>query len=345
MQKTEVNSNRIEWIDCARGFAICMIVLAHVIQYFPCMEDVNLYICSFHVSIFFVLSGMLAYVRRDKPPSCNVVIRSRVESLLTPYIIFSIINFLIKFVVLSISGQYTIELLEAELIELLITGNGTVWFLMTLFLVEILYTFMSTYIRNKYIPFAVASILCSTVFLLESYHNPILVVAKRVFVALFFYYVGYWAMRLKEKTLWMLEKGVVISLLCLIPGYILWNIYDVGISYFPAEFSHLIPSVCMNVFTSLGWIFMVEALTKHCKVTNHVLGFFGRNSLIIMLIHPILLMSYVYPIGFPIESLSSLGEMMFSLLFFGILMLIQIPIIWIINKYFPWMIGKKKRYD
>ena len=40
-----------------------------------------------------------------------------------------------------------------------------------------------------------------------------------------------------------------------------------------------------------------------------------------MVIHPIILMCYVYPIGFPIEKLSGWGQILFAMMFFGLIVI------------------------
>ena len=65
----------------------------------------------------------------------------KAKSLLLPYIIFSILNSAVKFSVLFMKHSLTVDAVKSELIQLCITGNGTVWFLLTLFLTETIYVF------------------------------------------------------------------------------------------------------------------------------------------------------------------------------------------------------------
>ena len=60
MDKT--NCNRIRWIDAARGLAMCMIVFGHAIP----GGMVKQFFYSFHVPVFFFLSGLLFRGGREK---------------------------------------------------------------------------------------------------------------------------------------------------------------------------------------------------------------------------------------------------------------------------------------
>ena len=52
----EMNSNRIEWIDFAKGVVIILVVLGHVIEY---NSDLSKIIYVFHMPFFFIMAGFL----------------------------------------------------------------------------------------------------------------------------------------------------------------------------------------------------------------------------------------------------------------------------------------------
>ena len=63
----------------------------------------------------------------------------RVRRFLIPYVLFSLFNSALKLGILLLTHKLTKPALMEELSALLITGNGTVWFLVTLFLIEIIF--------------------------------------------------------------------------------------------------------------------------------------------------------------------------------------------------------------
>lgn len=333
--------NRIEWLDSARGFAICMIVLAHITQYFPEAKDLNSFICGFHVSIFFVLSGCMAFVQREKREDFLRFVCKKAKTLLVPYAIFSTINFGLKAIVFFIQDKYTSTVFQKELVELFITGNGTVWFLTTLFLVEIIYQILKKYMKeSSYVYTVFVVIFGSLPFLLNTYISPVLSVMKRVSMALAFYYVGYLLMRIISRT--SISKGyeLVTAIVLLIGGHFVWKNYGSQISYYEAIFSGGIASIATNMLLAIGFVLLFKGLP-----VIRFMSYLGRNSLIVMLIHPLLLMCYVYPIGFPGDTISYMQQRKYILVAFIILTVLQIPFIELINRYFPWMIGKEKKHD
>ncbi len=138
-----VEVKRYEYLDYAKCFGILLIMFGHVTQYFSPMQGISGYVNSFHVPIFFVVSGCLAWHKRDKVIDLLPYIKKRAASLLIPYVIFSIINSVLKLGVLLIKGGLTESVLIEEAVDFFITGNGTVWFLVTLFAIEIVYALIS----------------------------------------------------------------------------------------------------------------------------------------------------------------------------------------------------------
>ena len=52
-------TDRIEWIDIAKGFGILLVILGHTIAY-DCSHIVYNSIYSFHMPLFFFLSGVMS---------------------------------------------------------------------------------------------------------------------------------------------------------------------------------------------------------------------------------------------------------------------------------------------
>lgn len=78
--------NRIEWLDIAKGICIVLVVLGHELTW---DESLRYLIYAFHIPMFFVLSGMTAFVTRETEKSFNVFLKRNVNGLLKPYAIGS----------------------------------------------------------------------------------------------------------------------------------------------------------------------------------------------------------------------------------------------------------------
>lgn len=58
--------NRIEWVDCAKGLAIILVVYGHALTYFsPNFDSIVHVVYSFHMPLFFVLTGYVSVYSYD----------------------------------------------------------------------------------------------------------------------------------------------------------------------------------------------------------------------------------------------------------------------------------------
>ena len=111
---------RFDWVDIAKGIAIILMVVGH--SSIP--VSFSRYIWSFHMPLFFVISGFL--YDADKYKNLLFLIKRRMQTLIVPYVFFSIIAFI---------GMYPLELATWE--ELYKGWNGyALWFIPVLFITE-----------------------------------------------------------------------------------------------------------------------------------------------------------------------------------------------------------------
>ena len=79
---------RINWVDALKGFGIILVVIGHA----GCPNWLVRWIYIFHMPLFFLLSGLMAkeseYLRGGQ------WIKRKTRSLLWPYLIFGILEFL-----------------------------------------------------------------------------------------------------------------------------------------------------------------------------------------------------------------------------------------------------------
>ncbi|MGX7105676.1 acyltransferase family protein [Globicatella sanguinis] len=128
-----MKSNRISWIDNLKTFGVILVVFGH----FSPNIFFSKIIYSFHMPLFFFLSGFL---RKDR--NFKSVLSTKSKSILLPYLILSIISF--PFGILR-DYAFNIEISWSERILQLFFWNGSVgwnsplWFLLVLYLIEIIY--------------------------------------------------------------------------------------------------------------------------------------------------------------------------------------------------------------
>lgn len=148
---------RIAWLDAARGIGILLIVLGHVI---PMTTPISHFIYSFHVPLFFFISGMVLQKRSSHSfvaggaKTANICenaetavrdlgnagqpflnfIRRKAGSLLYPYVMFSVLSLVCDRLLDSLDrfgGNIPGTVL--------LLGDGPLWFLPALFIAEVLF--------------------------------------------------------------------------------------------------------------------------------------------------------------------------------------------------------------
>jgi Fucose 4-O-acetylase and related acetyltransferases len=125
------NPVRMAWADIAKGFGILLVVAGHM----PTIpSNVRLWIFSFHMPLFYYLSG---YFAKPNKKTMKLFMLSKLKSLLLPYLVYSMVFILCDGILL----RRDFSVIQSELIDFLRGqgGNDILWFLFSLFTVEILF--------------------------------------------------------------------------------------------------------------------------------------------------------------------------------------------------------------
>ncbi|MGA3281567.1 MAG: acyltransferase family protein [Smithella sp.] len=152
---------RIDWIDKLRGIGIILVFLGHE----KIDAGLKIYIYSFHMPLFFFLSGLVASATRENMNFRHFFLK-KVRTRLVPYISFGLITYLLwiapRIIKWLIGYTSNISLPEGfispiDMIIGLLYGSGTdqwliynilLWFLPCLFVTELL-AFVLTRISKK----------------------------------------------------------------------------------------------------------------------------------------------------------------------------------------------------
>ena len=142
--------NRILWLDAAKGIGIILVILGHII---PMDRSSCHYIYSFHIPLFFVLSGIIHRIKREKYSGTKdssqpvqqsyfrinftkevfVFLKRKCQTLLYPYAVFSFLG------LIFIRFEDSLEEFGDNVPRvLLFMGIGPLWFLSALFVAEVL---------------------------------------------------------------------------------------------------------------------------------------------------------------------------------------------------------------
>lgn len=134
-----MEQQRYYWIDACKTFGLLLVILGHG-RLFP--ESYQQFIYSFHMPLFFVLSGFLYKYKTTKE-----TIKHDVYRLIIPYFLISFICLLIQFSLLFSQGGISLNEICKRVLGIFFvacyTGqfppaSGPTWFIITLFFVRIL---------------------------------------------------------------------------------------------------------------------------------------------------------------------------------------------------------------
>lgn len=326
MNNNIVNKKRIEWIDILRGIGIIYVVLGH------CTGNLILsdYISSFHMQLFFLMSGYLFTI--EKYDNFKDFMISKFKSLLVPYIIFATIGVLFQYIFYKINhGTFNIH----EIIIGIITGKNIwdfpLWFLLSLFVDCIVFYVLIKHISNlKYI------VLIATIISLLGYISPVYINnlwrTKSTIVSIFFLGIGYIVRR--KFDLDKLKHTKILMLILISLGIIISIYSNNQVIVSRAQFGNYIIFIVCAIVSISGYLLLSMNLIN-TKIGD-IFKYLGYNSIIILSTH-----YYILSIINFINEIYNLN--MDRILVAVIVLILEIPVIYVINKYLAFMIGKNIR--
>ena len=388
---------RFHWIDALKGFGIVLVVFAH--HSLPVALEI--YIYSFHMPLFFFISGFLFNFVKYSESAANFV-KERFRSLIVPYFFFAALTGLFNFfqdsvyqpsitnfvffpkVYFFLDSVYQPSITNFVFLETnalssiyyllyspgsIIYYNPPLWFLPCLFVTELLfYEFAKKCFREpkKLVLWLIAAgvigyLVAGVIRYLYSVNMPFRLPwnADVALTAVVFYGAGNLFRKYTESEVES-RFGVVLEADSIFREnfaraekffpriFILLNLLYLG---YLMEFP-ITDKVNMNVLKYGGFfsyyllafsgIFAFVYIFKKIG-GSRILEYYGRNSLIVLALHfPILSVLYltiflIFGIDLDVNyhnAVLSLGLTVMNLI-------LMVPLIFLFNNYFPFLLGKK----
>lgn len=284
--------DRYSYLDIAKGIGILMVVWAHIM-----LVGWSHKVCyAFHMPLFFFVSGML--FDRNKYAGFSSFIGKRSRRLLLPYVIYSVITWAIwaafRFIRHDAVDSYIAPLLQTIIAQgsgAFLVHNSALWFIPCLFVVEVMYYFISK--LPEWLNVAVCIAMCALSFVLGHYlHNGWWLTPPFNFdaalIALPFYSIG--NMLIKY---WPHDKLIDWAGSHKIETIVFWAISSVAVILLALKFGEC--SMGSSSYICSGAIFMVRAFVGIFSLLAFSLlisplnlnltKWFGRDSLDIMCLH------------------------------------------------------------
>ena len=280
-----INPKRIAWIDVAKGVAILLVIIGHTVKFGGATRNV---IFSFHMPLFFILSGYTFRLADDFPAFVQRV-KKLVRHLIYPSLIVSVIGIFARWL---LQDQHTVSalwMITKRMGDALWwasgvsvhahPGLGALWFLFSLFWAKVFMDGIHLLFPGKktgYI-FVGVGLFGMALGLKGKWLSQNMDVT---FMAMLFIYVGMlwrnYANWLERHEQLCFMAAVIIWMICLnAPMYI----EMAGRSY-PWTICSVIEAVC----GSYAVCCLCKALVANDRV-RYVFQFIGMHTLLIFLVH------------------------------------------------------------
>lgn len=321
---------RYVWIDYAKFFSIFLVVLYHTKPSLLLDSFIGNLLTLLRMPAFFLIAGYLFDIKKYN--SLLIFLKHRSKQLLIPYFYFFIIFYFLWIIIgRNMVGSDELSINIYLPIKEFILGTPYIicapyWFITCLFTIQVIYYLLSKLFNNKFIIFFISIILY--------------IISNNIYIIDF----------------WMISKALYF-----LPFYTFSNVFKVYINNIKYEnniFISLFLSAILVVYLllnkNLNYIeylilgFLILPIYIYCCKTipkfngTKLIELFSKNGIIILA-----LQSYI--IGFiKILSYKILGYNIFSIdivinIFLSVIVILitYYPIIFI-NKYIPFIIGRKK---
>lgn len=146
---------RIVWLDHAKAIGIFFVVWGHMCRSVPystaIADAISRYIYAFHMPLFFMLSGIVFgyQLPQKRKFSFGPEIQRRIRKLLYPYAFWCVIYTLIDCTDSAFYGRSILSAFKNGVFDTLTGMKGPMWFLYTLFIIEIVFLLIWKLFKDK----------------------------------------------------------------------------------------------------------------------------------------------------------------------------------------------------
>lgn len=279
----EQEKKRIEYFDIARGIAIILMIIGHVVD-FGWKRNI---IFSFHMPLFIIISGMFYREKNFKDFIVNII-----KKLILPYIIVILITGFVK--AIAIDNNIDIVLFLKNYIKQILYSYSylkvktnvqpidVLWFFPFLAIIRVIFYILKKSCKED-------DLLLGLFCLLISYFGYILGIKEKwllfsadvAMTCMIFYYIGYifFKYNILEKIL-QNKKLLCIVFLVWVLG-IKFGSVELAVRNYPDGLFSFIVAICGTIIT-----LKISMIIEHrTKIISKGLAWFGRNSMYILLIH------------------------------------------------------------
>lgn len=363
----KITKKRLDYLDMAKGIGMVLVLMGHlqgdaIFSLSPVFHPICVFIFSFHMPLFFIISGILMNHTYKEEISLKEHAKKRFRFIMIPYFCFSLC-YISVVVYALVTGSVMPETLFVNLWYIIsLYGMNVLWFLPALFLGELLFLALKKKLSGKMFPIVIA-ILCAVAFAICAYMSSLnyeTTVSKRIheFVTVLirpilvcgFITIGFYVHDLthsNKKIAAFFEKvesstlrsrliyifsGIILLVICAVLSKV-----NNGIDFRSLVFRNVFFFLVCALIGSFGLILLCKGLPKLSLFT-----FWGQGSLIFMAVHNSeTVLFYALKASMYINKFltHARGYICYAIIL-GIILLYTSIMIVIIEKFFPFILGK-----
>ncbi|MDD2972242.1 MAG: acyltransferase [Lachnospiraceae bacterium] len=348
---------RLDYLDMVKGLGIILVVIGHSTY---AGENLLTWIASFHMPLFFIISGMLLQFNREEENDIGKTVKKKLRTILLPYFSFSVIYLIMDgmMLFLHLGSKVWVDFVYEFLGTITLYGISTLWFLPALFLGEISFLYIRKK-RNHFLTIGVGIALALVVglthplfdstyplfnaiyYLLPGYF---LIFLYRSAVAYVFIMMGYYTQLFIKENIGIQIREIFLGVALLVAG-MAFAFANGRVDLHSVIFHNNIYFYISAFAGTMGTVFLCRNI-RYCgkqRLLKPVLAA-GRNSLIIMVTHLEFRVMITAIRGAGLVSTRMPGLMPYIqwILVAVLVILMEWVIVVVMNRYFYFLIGKRK---
>lgn len=288
MKPINLNHNRIESIDIAKGIGILLMVMGHT-----GFGDVyDKLINTFHMPLFFFVSGY--FYRPNKTRSFKEYLIHQINVLIVPYVAFAFFYEILHYI---FTGEISIQYFAKSLLSSnhnRIDVAGALWFLLALFSSKIIYCLLEHRIKGVLNLTIVVTVISLAALTLRKFDIKLPLCIDTALSMLIVIHSGYllYAYRGKQLLIRFSTLSPIVLILLTVLFFASGLLNDnvlVRRNKFGIEVLYFISCFCGIILTmNISHILSRQSNTLWSKIKD-VFSFWGRESIVFLLINELFL--------------------------------------------------------
>lgn len=254
-----VDRNRTKWIDATRGIAILITILGHCIGILE--NPGNRFILSFHMPLFFFLSGLCARIKGN----FGTHFRHKVKTILFPQIVLGFL-------------ECAVDFMRDPSERVGIVNNFFSWFLVVLFYVSVLFYWLHKigFEKNRTTRFVIVSVLMILVILMDVWKIQTVAHLEIVPMAMLFFLLGVRCQSIKSDRFAYFREGWIL----LVPVVVCCSFWNEPVAMYLNHYGNL-----LLFFIGALCGILVSCNVGRCMQDNEIIIWFGQNSIYCFVLH------------------------------------------------------------